>query len=525
MFLSIQQLRVPLGHVKGEGPVTEIEVPEKSLMTRDGRNFTGRARFTVTYMDSRNRTDIESAPGDFTTVDSNGQEQRLKSYGMFKVGFVDENNKPLDLVKNMTVKFDPEEVGLSSGSVPPNLWWLDEATGRWVDAGKLQSVIDKSRRSKRSNGPKTFFIGDVTTDKLRWINIDIPERTCYLKVKVYRKDEGQDHPIPSANINWIGQENNNFYGYESGVTDSNGVICLKSWCDNYGFLQAKVFGMTLTPDASQLKQLPDVVKAEVIPGEKTKSIKMLSSRSATFNGPVFENEDSAKCREKSALFFGFHTGTDKRLTALLKPQTSWLLPSNNGRRCYLKIVIVNKDGFSWGMWGREKITVVVESFSANGTVSYGFASHQGEPSVFEKIACVEYFCSDNSPTLVKVRVFGQKDIAYSYLVPELQKAQLNKAEFWNCKAKNQREFLIFPELQERLGQRAGLYSGFNDEGKMACRSGTDITVEEDSLTTTDYALFLDSSKNWQTCDYCDDKTSVPETAKQFCRDDDSVELN
>ena len=399
--------------------MAEIEVPEKSLKTRDGKNFTGRARATVTYMDSRNITDIESAPGDFTTLDSNGQEQRLRSYGMFKVGFVDEKNKPLDLVKNMTVKFDPEEVGLSPRGVPPNLWWLDEETGRWVDSGKLKPVIDKTRRSKRSYGPKAFFIGNVATDKLRWINFDDPQRTCYLKVKVsVDPSQMDDVRIPSADIKWIGQESNNFYGYENGVTDANGVACLRSWCDNNGYLQAKAVGRALTPDAAQLKKLPNAVKAEIIPGDTIASIKMRATSNLATNGPVFEAEDLAKCRDKSSLFFGFHAGTDKKLKGIFKSQASWSVPPPSERRCYAKIVATVPTTNYWEDQSNLLMSVMVESFSSNGTERYGFITRRmesvGEGSSKVKIACAEYFCSDSSPTLLRVSFFNKKEILYKY---------------------------------------------------------------------------------------------------------------
>ena len=494
-------------------------------MTQEGKNFTGRARVTVTYMDTRNRTDVEDAPGDFTTVDSSGQEQRLKSYGMLKVGFVDEKNKTLDLVKDMTLKFDPEEVGLNPRGNPPNLWWLDEKTGRWVDAGKLKPVVDKTRRSKRSiRDPKVFFVGNITTDKLRWINIDIPERTCYLKVKVSAMYQGQEKgPISLAEINWIGQENNNFYGFETGVTDSEGFVCLKSWCDNNGYLQGKAYSRALTPDALQLKKLPRVVNAELIRNNKIASIKMRSTRNLPTNGPVFEDEDHARCRnDKSALYFGFHLALDKRLTELLFPKKSLLLPHSSDRRCYIK-VIASLEPYSW-VDENIKTNVMVESFSANGTERYGYVTQpmdivrirRGDQKL--RMACMEYRCSESNPTHVKVSVLGGKKYIYSHLQQDLQNAQPDRADFWNCKKENQREFIVTERQQEELGQSAGLYADFADEGKDACLFGGDVGFGDSTAARTPkgYTLFFDYTSNWLQCDFCGNDKAMPESAQQFC---------
>ena len=87
----------------------------------------------IQFNDPRNERDILESPGDFTTVDEDGEEQLLRTYGVFKIKIQDENNQTLGLTENLLINIDLEQLTgekFDESGPFPHLWWLDEKTGR-----------------------------------------------------------------------------------------------------------------------------------------------------------------------------------------------------------------------------------------------------------------------------------------------------------------------------------------------------------------------------------------------------------
>ena len=164
----------------------EVIIPANSLIDKDGNPKKGKAKVKIQFNDPRNERDILEAPGDFTTVDEDGEEQLLRTYGILKIKVQDENNQNLGLTKNLHLNIDLEQLTgetFDESAPIPHLWWLDEKTGRWVDVGELKRNKELTKRPKRRLSYRAFS-GEITPDRIRnAYNVDIRYDQCFAKVK------------------------------------------------------------------------------------------------------------------------------------------------------------------------------------------------------------------------------------------------------------------------------------------------------------------------------------------------------
>ncbi len=227
-FNASEPFAVPLG---GESDsFADLELPENALLTEDGSVFSGNAKATVLVTDPRNLSDILSAPGDFTTVNEDGEQELLQTYGMMKLNLKDENGKPLTMSKPMKVFLDPEKLNISlpeGNASVVKLYWLDRKTGRWREVGDFFPEDGKKRRRKRSN--RVFLAGTVTPSIAKeYLNFDWPDEIVGLRVTT---DPGEDDVIITA----IRKDHG---GYVQRAT-VNGVVCMEIWRNKEYYLQAE----------------------------------------------------------------------------------------------------------------------------------------------------------------------------------------------------------------------------------------------------------------------------------------------
>ena len=194
IFNASEPLDLPLGG--NLDSFADLELPENSLLTEDGSVFRGNAKASVSVTDPRNLSDILTAPGDFTTVSEDGQEEILETYGMIKLNMEDDNGKPLVMSKPMKVYLDPEKLNLtvSEGNASVKLYWLDRKTGRWREAGDFSLEDGSKRRRKRTN--RIFLAGTVTPSIAKeYLNFDWPDERVGLRVTV---NSGEDNVLITA---------------------------------------------------------------------------------------------------------------------------------------------------------------------------------------------------------------------------------------------------------------------------------------------------------------------------------------
>ena len=182
-----EKIEIPMGSSNsGEGqpaPVV-LSLPPQSLMTEDGEIYNGTASVEVSFTDPRNETQVQEADGDFTTVNADGEQQLLETFGVFKINFMDSNGKPLQSNAPVDVNLDLDEYDITEKEAEEiKLWYMDEKTGRWrlMDSGLKPH---ESRRSKRS-GRKLHSLGTIDQTMYNLlINLDKLANVCFVKIRV-----------------------------------------------------------------------------------------------------------------------------------------------------------------------------------------------------------------------------------------------------------------------------------------------------------------------------------------------------
>lgn len=190
-FNASEPLDVALGSDSSDS-FADLELPENALLTEDGSVFSGIAKATVSVTDPRNQSDIESAPGDFSSMNEDGEEELLQTFGMIKLNLEDDSGKPLTMSKPMKVYLDSEKLNssVSDGNVSTKLYWLDKKTGRWREAGEFMLEDGKNRRRKRSDVKRTFLAATVTPSLVkRDLNFDTPRERVALRVTIAKNSD------------------------------------------------------------------------------------------------------------------------------------------------------------------------------------------------------------------------------------------------------------------------------------------------------------------------------------------------
>ena len=227
-FNPSEPLDVPLGGKSDS--FADLELPENALLTEDGSVFSGNAKAIISVIDPRNQSDILSAPGDFSTLNEDGEEEILETYGMMKLSLEDDNGRPLVMSKPMKVYLDPEKLNLtvSDGNVSIKLYWLDRKTGRWRSVGDFALEDGSKRRRKRSNH-RVFLAGTVTPAVAKEnLNFHMSDYRVGLRVTTNPPENG-------VIITAIRKDHK---GYVDRIT-KNGVVCMPIWKDKDYYLQAE----------------------------------------------------------------------------------------------------------------------------------------------------------------------------------------------------------------------------------------------------------------------------------------------
>ena len=352
-FNASEPLDVSLG---GESDsFADLELPENALLTEDGSVFSGNAKASVSVTDPRNQSDISSAPGDFSTMNEDGEEEILETYGMMKLSLEDDNGKPLVMSKPMKVYLDPEKLNLtvSDGNVSIKLYWLDRKTGRWRSVGDFALEDGSERRRKRSNH-RVFLTGTVTPAIAKAnLNFDKPNERVGLRVAVNSTDS--DGVIITA----IRKDHK---GYVERIT-KNGVVCMPIWRGEEFYLQAEKNFKYYVPDPSlkPFKETFQHVKGGVkdfISKDTNISSFEFSSSLVSPRGPIYKDdgqggnersmcENPAQSQEKGRQFVFIPPASppaEYQLLDITVKKTDWnrLTASGYFDSCYIKVNMTGK---------------------------------------------------------------------------------------------------------------------------------------------------------------------------------------
>ena len=350
IFNASEPLDLPLGG--NLDSFADLELPENSLLTEDGSVFQGNAKASVSVTDPRNLSDILTAPGDFTTVSEDGQEEILETYGMIKLNMEDDNGKPLVMSKPMKVYLDPEKLNLtvSEGNASVKLYWLDRKTGRWREAGDFSLEDGSKRRRKRTN--RIFLAGTVTPSIAEeYLNFDWPDEIVGLRVTV---NSGEDNVLITA----IRKDNK---GYVQRTT-YRGVVCMAIWKDKDYYLQAQKDSKYYDPDKSIKEDIKNVSGSIVLTEGDGETIESFEFHSALVNprGPIYYDDawygrserrmcekslNNANGLEKGRQFvFKPHLNVNPEYALLqINVKTAeWISPKTGGY-CFIKVKITGRN--------------------------------------------------------------------------------------------------------------------------------------------------------------------------------------
>ncbi|XP_078344733.1 cartilage intermediate layer protein 1-like [Oculina patagonica] len=503
-FDSSQDLRVPLGHA--EDNMAELEFPADNLLHKDGKPFKGKAKLRVSWKDARNVSDLLTTPGDFTTVDQSGDVQPLKTYGILRIKVQDEDNEQLDLAGNMKIHLDPDKTFVNlyvlppTGEMAPWLWWLNENTGRWRQMGEMKPV--NNSRTKRSLGGRRFYIGDIQTDKLSYINIDILWKRCYVRAQAYTMTNKGMQPVMGAVVTLIGKENTNqeqYYGYTKEITNKNGIACIPAWCDSNVVLQSTKLSCNadgservskLNLDDTILEKLAPELEASVIEGNESRSFQF-TTKVTSQAGPIFGGDEMNKCVDLSDSLLAFSFRLDEAEVKLNELDDfgsrppghplSWYTtdaskPNQEPKKCFLKIKTEyrSQDSVPW---------VSVQSFTPDRQTRYGFSSKEQSLTkerptnewYVDRVAsaCVEYRCSEkDKETFLVVTMLTTASCFYDVPITAILEFQPN---FTIAISSRSAGFYAPIEISDG---KLGFYSGPGKIAQERCKAGTVDDVGE-----------------------------------------------
>ncbi len=112
-----------------------VDFGTSKFKNMDGSPYTGTVNVYMDYLDPTDPNLNAFMPGDLVGINSENEEQILKSYGMFNVELEDQNGNSIELDGQATLKMElPSELsGVAPSSIP--LWYFDIDTGNWIEDG------------------------------------------------------------------------------------------------------------------------------------------------------------------------------------------------------------------------------------------------------------------------------------------------------------------------------------------------------------------------------------------------------
>lgn len=79
-----QEKSIPLEGSGGRPNFVDLDIPENTFLTADGRLYTGEITASIGVVDPRSEADVTAASGDFSAIDDNGEVVALGSVGMLR---------------------------------------------------------------------------------------------------------------------------------------------------------------------------------------------------------------------------------------------------------------------------------------------------------------------------------------------------------------------------------------------------------------------------------------------------------
>jgi hypothetical protein len=387
---------------KESAPAVALSLPPQSLITEDGTVYNGEAKVEVIFLDPRNSTEVEEADGDFTTVNEDGEQEQLETFGVIKMDFSDVNGKRLQPNTAIDVLFDLDEYNITEKEAENvQLWYMDEKTGRWriMDSSLKQH---ETRRSKRS-GRRFYFskIDPKLYNKL--LNLDQLTETCLFKVKVADADVEDLKAVEVTVLATQGSLNR----YSLYNVQTNIPKCIQTFCtEDHAIIRATVNGEYLVPKETGISK--DVKSKHVIEYYRSAEVADRFSNRITIDkltrplsaqpSPFYDDINSCESSPED-YSFSFEIPKRKEVVEDLVENLgdNWYNDPELAKVCYVKIAVDNIDRCP-----NKTASFVVETVLGDDDIRAGYVIIT--LNFNKSAACAEYKCPTSDDHGVKVNV-------------------------------------------------------------------------------------------------------------------------
>jgi hypothetical protein len=185
----------------------QLDIPASALVDFQGKPLSTEVQVALTYVDPVDSDDLESAPGDFQSVENDQTAAQLKSFGMAEVFIDDGTGRPANLAPGSTATLSFAVPADEQGNWPEStgLYSFNEELNRWVEEGRAYLNQDGTR-----------YVAEV--GHFSYWNCDDPIDPTHITVEV---EDAQGRPVRNALVTSAGVTYN---GVTTQATDSYGRI-------------------------------------------------------------------------------------------------------------------------------------------------------------------------------------------------------------------------------------------------------------------------------------------------------------
>ena len=280
-----------------------IEIAPNSFQDKNGNIVSGDVKVYTSFSDPRKPDGIDTAPGQFTFEDSEGETRILKTFGVVTLLAEDSSGNEVFLSGKATMKFDADALGIESGE-SVFLWSVEGSSGEWQKSGTL--TYTGSRRRRRQATPSGNSVEGETEipPNVPYVNCDrsiLRGRLCSIAVYVYF---GGDFSIPlqGERVSAFIMENGLFIGRTSGYTDPNGKACLLVACGLQHIVRLEsIGGVIVSPTHFLPAGFPFTNRVDGFAFTATSP----ASEADSVDGPVFKYRGRGSCYSANSSAYHF----------------------------------------------------------------------------------------------------------------------------------------------------------------------------------------------------------------------------
>ena len=284
-----------------------VSIPSNSFQDENAETVSGDVNIYLTFADPRQPDGLDSAPGEFTFVDDEGETRMLQTFGVVTLVAEDSNGNEVFMSGEMTMTFDAAALGMQpEDSVA--LWTLDANGGGWVESGEFTS--SDRRRRRRDTGSDVEGKTEIPP-YVPYVNFDTPvylSRLCTVAVYVYY-DKDFSIPMSGQKLSAYILQNGFFLSRTTASTDRNGRACVVVLCGQRAIIRIESAGVY---QVHPTHFLPDGFafsnRATGFEFTAPSSSISISSSSTDPRGPVYRKptwSDSGECYDSNATAYHF----------------------------------------------------------------------------------------------------------------------------------------------------------------------------------------------------------------------------